>query len=216
MGELTQRFPIDGYVIVDDLLNVDEIERIESDLEFATAESAGDRRFLDREWCRLVAHVIRHRLLKLRLLGLPTQPVLCTYFSKDGKSNWGVGLHRDMHVPLRARIEHKTWGNWSEKQQIPHAQAPRSFLSNMLAVRVHIDACNSQDGVLSVVPGSHATADVVTERVDCGGRRGSAVIMSPLLLHCSSKSESGRPRRVLHFLYGPKGLPDGAEWYYSA
>jgi hypothetical protein len=36
--------------------------------------------------------------------------------------------------------------------------------------------------------------------------------MKPLLLHASSKAASPRPRRVLHFLYGPKQLPLGLEW----
>ena len=31
--------------------------------------------------------------------------------------------------------------------------------------------------------------------------RGAALIMSPLLLHSSSKAESGKERRVLHFTF---------------
>lgn len=214
MNKQVQQFATEGYVVIDDLLNVDEIDQIDHELESSPSESAGDRRFLDREWCRLLAHVIRHRLLKRRLLYLATQPVLCTYFNKDADTNWGVNLHRDLHVPLNRRFEHPRWGNWSEKQGIPHAQAPRDLLAAMLAVRVCIDDCDTGDGALCVVPGSQATADVDSARVECIGPRGYAVVMSPLLLHTSIKSQSGRPRRVLHFLYGPSAVPDGAEWYY--
>lgn len=216
MNTQVAQFAAAGYVVIDGLMNGDEIDRIDEELAGSPAEVAGDRRFLDREWCRLVAHVVRHRLLKRRLLYVATQPVLCTYFNKDADTNWGVGLHRDLHVPLRARSEHKSWANWSDKQGIPHAQAPRDLLAAMLAVRVNLDDCAAGDGALGVVPGSHATADVDAARVECIGARGSAVVMSPLLLHASTKSRSGRPRRVLHFLYGPSALPGDAEWYYGA
>lgn len=215
MNTVTQQFPAAGYVVLDELLHGDEIDQIEHELDASFGDVAGDRRFLDREWCRLVSHVIRHRLLKLRLLQMATQPVLCTYFNKDAETNWGVSLHRDLHVPLRTRIEDKRWANWSEKQGIVHAQAPRELLGSMLAVRVNVDHCAVGDGGLCVVPGSHLTADVDSARLECTGARGSAVVMSPLLLHASTKSHSGLPRRVLHFLYGPTALPDDAEWYYT-
>ena len=215
MNKSPQRFAADGYVVIADFLHRDEIRQIDEELQTSPADSAGDRRFLDREWCRLVAHVIRHRLLKLRLLSLATQPVLCTYLTKNEDKNWGVGLHRDLHVPLRERIDQSPWANWSDKQNIPHAQAPSDLLGLMLAVRVNLDDCRASDGPLTVVPGSHLSADVTAERIECVGNEGCAVVMSPLMLHTSKKSTSGRTRRVLHFLYGPKGLPGDAQWYYS-
>jgi hypothetical protein len=134
---------------------------------------------------------------------------------KSDSKNWGVGLHRDLHVPLRERIDRPPWANWSDKQKIPHAQAPSDLLGLMLAVRVNLDNCEPSDGGLCVVPGSHLSADVTAERIECVGNAGCAVVMSPLLLHASQKSISGRSRRVLHFLYGPKTLPGSAQWYYS-
>ena len=215
MNKSPQRFAIDGYVVVDDFLNNDEILQIDSELRASPAESIGDRRLLDREWCRLIAHVVRHRLLKLRLLALATQPVLCTYFAKNEENNWVVGLHRDLHLPLRERMDGAPWTNWTEKQKIPHAQAPRNILTLMLEARVILDDCESDEGGLCVVPGSHLDADVSAERIECTGGKGSAVIMSPLLLHASQKSISDRSRRVLHFLYGPTDLPGEVNWYYG-
>ncbi|MFT4585198.1 MAG: hypothetical protein ACI915_003442 [Gammaproteobacteria bacterium] len=215
MNKAPERYPIDGYVVIDALMSDDEIAGLDEELASSPPEVAGDRRFLDREWCRLVAHVLRHRLLKRRLLYLASQPVLCTYFGKDPETNWGVGLHRDLHLPLNARIENKPWQNWSVKQNIPHAQAPSELLATMVAVRVSLDDCANEDGALCVVPGSHLTADVTSTRIECTGAKGSAVVLSPMLLHSSSKLTSGNERRVLHFLFGPRSLPGGAEWYYS-
>lgn len=214
MNKKTIRFLDDGYVVINDLLGVEEIDHVDLELGSSFTDIAGDRRFLDREWCRLLAHVIRHRLLKRRLLYRASQPILCTYFNKDPGANWGVNLHRDLHVPLRRKIDDKNWSNWSDKQGIPHARAPRDILATMVAVRVQVDDCDPDDGALQVIPGSHATPDVDAGRVACSGQRGSAIVISPLLLHSQPKSHSGRPQRVLHFLYGPDALPGNAQWYY--
>lgn len=214
-NQSAERLAVDGYAVLDDLLGAEELDRVEESLEDVTADAAGDRRFLDREWCRLLAHVIRHRLLKRRLLYRASQPVLCTYFRKDAGTNWAVGLHRDLHVPLAAECDSRHFSNWTDKQGITHAHASREMLASMVAVRVHIDNCGIGDGELCVVPGSHSSADVEAARVSCPAARGSAIVLSPLLLHASAKSTSLKPRRVLHFLFGPSGLPDGARWYYA-
>ncbi len=206
--------PSDGYVVIDQLLQTDEIDRVEESLRETDVEPAADCRLLDREWCRLLAQVIRHRLLKKRLLYRASQPVLCTYFSNNAGSNGPVGLHRELHVPLAARSDSTRFSDWTDRQGIPHARATRELLATMLVVRVHIDPCDIGDGELCVVPGSHAGADVDAERIACTGSRGDAIVFSPLLLHASPPSASLQTRRVLHFLFGPGDLPDGARWYY--
>lgn len=42
--------------------------------------------------------------------------------------------------------------------------------------------------------------------------KGRAMLMRPLLLHASSKVVSDAPRRVLHFVFGPRSLPEGLRW----
>ena len=209
------RMAIDGYVIVDELLRTDEVDRVDESLADAVVDSTGDRRFLDREWCRLLAHVVRHRLLKLRLLYRASQPVLCTYFCKDADTNGSSGLHRDLHLPLAARVDSGHFSDWTEQQDIPHARASSALLNSMLAVRLHIDDCGAGDGELYVVPGSHRAADIDAAQIRCTGTRGSAVVMSPMVLRTSPRSQSLKTRRVLYFLFGPSDLPDGARWYYD-
>jgi ectoine hydroxylase-related dioxygenase (phytanoyl-CoA dioxygenase family) len=89
-------------------------------------------------------------------------------------------------------------------------------------VRLHLDDCAEEDGPLRVVPGSHldtwdtpeaaARARRLHGEVSCPGRRGSLLVMRPLLLHASSKACGRSRRRVLHFLFGPRGLPHGLRW----
>jgi ectoine hydroxylase-related dioxygenase (phytanoyl-CoA dioxygenase family) len=100
-------------------------------------------------------------------------------------------------------------------------QPPPSVLEHLVAVRLHIDDSSAENGPLRVVPGSHRSgrlpgAEQVALRsggeVACIAPRGGVVAMKPLLLHASSKSTSSRPRRVLHYLYGPRELPFGLGW----
>jgi hypothetical protein len=42
--------------------------------------------------------------------------------------------------------------------------------------------------------------------------RGGAMVLRPLVLHASHKVFVDRPRRVLHYVYGPWKLPFGLRW----
>jgi ectoine hydroxylase-related dioxygenase (phytanoyl-CoA dioxygenase family) len=92
-------------------------------------------------------------------------------------------------------------------------QPPEDLLSRLLAVRVHLDDCTADNGPLRVVPGTHLLDRITEEdalrlRDEIGDEvcvvpAGGALLMRPLLLHASGKAVSERPRRVLHFVYGP-------------
>jgi ectoine hydroxylase-related dioxygenase (phytanoyl-CoA dioxygenase family) len=94
---------------------------------------------------------------------------------------------------------------------VNYAHAPASALSQVLALRVHLDDSTAENGPLRVLPGTH-TLGVLTDEslhdlstrvaaVDCLVPRGGVLAMRPLLVHASSKSGSKTPRRVLHVEY---------------
>jgi ectoine hydroxylase-related dioxygenase (phytanoyl-CoA dioxygenase family) len=103
-----------------------------------------------------------------------------------------------------------------------HVQPPRHVLESMLAVRIHLDECDEQNGPLRVLPGTHlagrlpdgALAEVVrsVQPVNCAVPRGGLVIMRPLLVHASSSATVPRRRRVLHLEFASCRLADGLEW----
>jgi ectoine hydroxylase-related dioxygenase (phytanoyl-CoA dioxygenase family) len=90
-------------------------------------------------------------------------------------------------------------------------------------VRAHLDDCASANGPIRVIPGSHRHGRLSTDaaralREQCGAfeciaRQGDVLAMRPLLLHSSPKARAQAPRRVMHFLFGPKELPCGLKWY---
>ncbi len=148
--------------------------------------------------------------------------VQCTYFDKSPSVNWLVPIHQDLSIPVQERIAHPELRGWAEKEGSVFVQPPAAVLEALVVVRLHIDDSGPENGPLRVVPGSHRLGRLPgTEQaalrkgrgeVACVVPRGGVVAMKPLLLHASSKSVSPKPRRVLHYLYGPRKLPFGLAW----
>jgi ectoine hydroxylase-related dioxygenase (phytanoyl-CoA dioxygenase family) len=91
----------------------------------------------------------------------------------------------------------------------------------MLAVRIHLDDCNADNGALRVVPGSHKYGFLSDSQIQqfskttaatCVAKRGDAILMRPLLLHSSSPAKIPSSRRVVHLEFAADELPSGVEW----
>lgn len=145
------------------------------------------------------------------ILGAGVYPFRATMFEKTTDANWLVVWHQDTALPLRRREETPGWGPWSVKEGVIYAHAPASALSQVLALRVHLDDSTSRNGPLRVLPATHMLGvlsddaihqlaqDIVP--VECCVPRGGIVAMKPLVVHSSSKSQSECARRVLHIEY---------------
>jgi len=144
------------------------------------------------------------------VLGPAALPFHATLFEKSPAGNWLVVWHQDTALPLRERADVPGWGPWSIKEGVDYAHAPASALSQVLALRVHLDDSVSNNGPLRVLPRTHGLG-VLSDRihelaksippVDCICPKGGVVAMRPLLVHASSKSCTENPRRVLHIEY---------------
>ena len=96
----------------------------------------------------------------------------------------------------------------------------------MLTARLHLHDCDQTNGALRVVPGTHRLGRLSAERIQqlrehdpdhlCHLNAGDALLMRPLLLHASSRSQSNRHRRVLHIEYAAFSLPEPLEWHEAA
>ena len=162
------------------------------------------------------------RLLEItqQILGSSAFPFRATLFDKSPTANWLVVWHQDTALPLRERRDTPGWGPWSVKDGVIYAHAPANALSQVLALRVHLDDSTSENGPLRVLPGTH-TVGVLTDEalhdlstriavVDCLVPRGGVLAMRPLIVHASSKSQSEAPRRVLHVEYASSmNIADG-------
>ena len=158
----------------------------------------------------------------VELLGGEARLVRALFFDKTPGRNWAVPWHQDRTVTLNRRAEMDGWGPWSEKDGICHVQPPCSVLDRMLAIRLHIDPCDEENGCLRVIPGSHHSGLLkpreirrmveASDAVPCIASAGDAIIMRPHVLHSSRRSVSPSHRRVIHLEYSDYELPSGIRW----
>lgn len=173
-------------------------------------------------WCGALAERLSRDVRLSEALPVGAIPVQCNLFVKSIANNWLVSLHQDLSIPVAERVENPECHGWSEKEGELFVQPPNSILADVVAVRLHLDNCDEQNGALRVVPGSHRrgrlTATEAKRARDAQGEiavhvpRGGAMVMKPLLLHASSKASVNRERRVLHFVFGPARLPGELRW----
>jgi hypothetical protein len=222
-------FEDNGFFITRPLLGDAQLRVLSKDVGAASSNLAsnkvGHRHLLVQAWCSELSITLRRHPLLASVLPPTCVAVQCTFFEKSPESNWLVALHQDLSIPVAERIEHDALSAWSEKEGCWFVQPPTEVLQQLIAVRFHVDVCNSIDGALKVVPGSHrhgrvdlTSAQALREEsgeLSCAVDRGGALVMRPLLLHSSSKASGQSRRRVLHFLFGPAILPYGLQWHHA-
>lgn len=196
-----------GYLVVDNVFNELEIVAIENRLEASSA--AGNRSLLEMPWCASVATAIKDRIASIIVEIQNKQPVQCTYFQKSEAKNWLVSLHQDRSLPVPD--DEEIDGIVRVKNGKRFYQPDSCVLAATIAVRLSVDSSHSKNGGLKVIPESHrhgilseseiirysASSTVAIPSV----ARGSLMIMSPLLLHSSSKAEINESRRILHYTF---------------
>lgn len=221
----SESFEDAGYAHVSAVLAMRTCEAIARRIR-TTSISGGTRNLLDKPWCvALVKRLRKHSGLSA-LIPLSHVAVQCTYLEKSASRNWAVSPHQDLSIPVAKRVEEAGLSGWSQKEGSLFVQPPAELLQQLVAVRVHLEACTGQDGPLKVVPGSHRfgrlpESEVAAVRraggeVICTAKAGEALVMRPLLVHSSSKALGSSRRRVLHLVFGPRVPGCGLQWQHAA
>ncbi len=211
-----------GCAIIPEVLTPKEVDALLEKLNRADLprSRAGVRHAMRLPAVAAVAQDSRLMEIAQQVLGEEAFPFRATLFDKSPTANWLVVWHQDTALPLCERRETPGWGPWSMKDGVTYAHAPPSALSQVLALRVHLDDSTAENGPLRVLPGTH-TLGVLTddalhelsmqiEAMDCLVSRGGVLAMRPLIVHASSKSQSNAPRRVLHIEYAASATVDSA------
>jgi len=221
---MTFTLETDGFALLPGVLNAAEVERLSCAL--GLVNGAGRRGLLG---VPAVAQLARSpRVLDLVRPHLPQEPlpVRAIYFDKSPDANWLVPWHQDLTLAVRERAEAPGFGPWSVKDGIPHVQPPVALLERMLAVRLHLGAADATNGALRVLPGTHRAGRLTAESIQqlraeraehlCAAAAGDALLMRPLLLHASTRSDRPGHRRVLHLEFAAFELPDNLHWHEAA
>jgi ectoine hydroxylase-related dioxygenase (phytanoyl-CoA dioxygenase family) len=203
----------EGFAIIPGILKTIQIDGLLEELSRADLprSRAGVRHAMRLPAVAALARDARLMEIAQESLGRDAFPFRATLFDKSPAANWLVVWHQDTALPLQKRRESPGWGPWSVKDGVIYAHAPENALSQILALRVHLDDSTAANGPLRVLPGTH-TLGVLTDKtlhelstqitpVDCLTPRGGVLAMRPLIVHASSKSQGENPRRVLHIEY---------------
>jgi ectoine hydroxylase-related dioxygenase (phytanoyl-CoA dioxygenase family) len=225
-----QEIARDGFVIVPDVVSEAGISALLAGLEHAASE--GKRRRGEVYAMRNLLHAVPEarewaqsepvRDLVTPLLGDGAFAVRGILFDKTPGANWKVLWHQDLSIAVRERRDTDGFGPWSEKAGVVHVQPPAALLARMLTVRLHLDECDTENGPVRVLPGSHtsgrlSSAQIAewrqqTPEITCTVPRGGALVMRPLLLHASSDAKTPRHRRVVHLEFASEELPGALDW----
>jgi len=225
MRDVAATFEATGFAVAPRVLSEAQCAELESWVSALDLQRAGTRELLTLNWAQQFARQLRDLPALTALLGDNRTAVQCTYFAKLSSRNWLVALHQDLSIPVAERAADAPCKAWSEKEGTWFCQPPDELLTRLIAVRVHLDDSTEANGPLRVVPGSHRLGRIASDEIAAHRRRlgevacvapsRSLVAMRPLLLHASSKSTSESPRRVLHYVFGPRELPWGLRWKHA-
>jgi ectoine hydroxylase-related dioxygenase (phytanoyl-CoA dioxygenase family) len=236
-----EQVELEGYAIIPGVLTAAEVERWRAELELASTKMTDVDSVRDRgslyairnlfdviPSLRPIAALPAVRRIVEPLLGPRALLVKGMLFDKSEGANWGVFWHQDLSVPVRVPDpkhypQLPGYGPWTRKGGVVCVQPPADVLERMIAVRLHLDPCTSENGPLRVLAGSHRharlsdadTADWTSthEPIECLCDVGAAVVMRPLLLHSSPKCTTPARRRVLHFEFAAEDLPSPLDWH---
>jgi ectoine hydroxylase-related dioxygenase (phytanoyl-CoA dioxygenase family) len=208
-----ERITQDGFAVIPGVFSGPEVDALSDALEDSQLprSRAGVRHAMRDPSVAAFAHHPRLVELAKVALGSGAFPFRATLFDKSPTSNWLVVWHQDTALPLTEKRECSGWGSWSVKDGVNYAHAPTAALERVAALRIHLDDSTAHNGPLRLLPATHTLGvlsdeqlhDLAakTQSVDCLVSRGGVVLMRPLIVHASSKSQNDQPRRVLHIEY---------------
>jgi ectoine hydroxylase-related dioxygenase (phytanoyl-CoA dioxygenase family) len=209
----------DGFALVQSCLSDFAVGRLCESLDDT---QYGQRNLLREPVVQELARSREARALVASVLGPACFAIKGILFNKTQKSNWKVPWHQDLTITVQDQVEVEGFGPWTNKSGVVNVQSPADVLGGILAIRIHLDVNDSQNGPLRVIPGSHKhgrlTAEQIanwdkSEAVACLVPRGGALLMRPLILHASSSCQLPKSRRVIHLEYCSEELPGALRWH---
>ena len=98
-----------GFVVVDSIIEPGELHSIALNSSAIGHEGVGTRNLLMLDWVQALAKMLKQHPCIKPLLPGNAKAVQCNYFLKNEQSNWSVTLHRDLSVPVKAKVESEQW-----------------------------------------------------------------------------------------------------------
>jgi len=212
-----------GYSIIPTVYHgkaLGSLQQLVETLHSPTNEDLHAVRQLFVELPELLPYIYNQQLKEVLQARYPNAYFLskAMYFNKPEQSNWFVGFHQDLTINVVERIDTTGFVNWTRKHKKIGVQPPLSYLQRTTTVRIHLDDTDETNGALRIIPKSHkdgiVRVDTLPEQKEeytCCVQAGGIMLMSPLLVHASSRS-TGNKRRVIHLEFCDMELPGELRW----
>ena len=162
------------------------------------------------------------RWVTTAILGPGARPVRGLLFDKNSTHNWRIGWHQDGTITVAERVDLPGFTGWTCRDGVWQVRPPAQVLEGVLTLRLHLDACDSDNGPLKVLPGTHRNGQLTPTEiqswvqrqtpVECPAAAGDVLAMRPLLLHASDPARRPQRRRVLHVEFASAELPTPLRW----
>jgi ectoine hydroxylase-related dioxygenase (phytanoyl-CoA dioxygenase family) len=230
LSEHKKEYADKGFTVINSVFTQEEVDKLIYIIEQGDSTNLTFRRSKDlfaiRQFLKEIPEAIalifnQHiRNIVRQLFGDDYVPVKSIYFDKPADSNWFVSYHQDLTISVEQKFDVAGFGPWTTKQNQFAVQPPLEILENNFTVRIHLDDTDENNGALRVIPQSHAKGIYRPEtinwakesEVSCRVKMGGIMIMSPLLLHASSKTTNNRKRRVIHIEFSNQTLAEPLRW----
>lgn len=212
-----------GYKIIEQVYSQKEVNQILDILKTKAIENKfGVREFLINK-PELIKPIFTENLLRIIKDIAPDckQAIKSIYFDKPPNANWIVNWHQDLTINLKEKKEIVNFKNWRVNSERTIVQPSIDILKSIFTIRIHLDDCTRENGALRVIEASHKKGVIEikgwmkekpgTERI-CEVKQGGILIMNPLILHASRRTENQKNRRVIHIEFCDQELPDNLQW----
>ena len=212
-----------GFEIIESVYSNSEINEILKLVELKGIENKfGVREFLIDN-SEIAEKIFTESLIKIieRISPNCKKVIKSIYFDKPPNANWIVNWHQDLTINLSNRKEVENFKNWRTNSERTIVQPNKELLESIFTIRIHLDDCTKENGALRVIEKSHNKGVIKVkewlqkkngiEKI-CEVKKGGILIMKPLILHSSKRTENQKNRRVIHIEFTEKELPIGLNW----
>lgn len=212
-----------GFEIIENVYSKKEVNEILQIVASKKIENKfGVRAFL-MDHPEIVSKIFTKKLIDIIHTIAPNcnKSIKSIYFDKPPHANWIVNWHQDLTINLVEKRVTQGFKNWRTNNERTIVQPNKEMLESIFTIRIHLDDCTKENGALRVIENSHNSGVIEIkdwmirkEGVEsiCEVKKGGVLIMKPLLLHSSKRTENQKRRRVIHIEFTDKELPNGLQW----
>lgn len=228
--DIKEKISGEGFAVIEKVFTDEEVENLLSCISQVDSSTPAFRKtnglFAIRQFFKEVQEVVdivfneRLNLIISKIFGNDFFVVKSIYFDKPEGSNWFVAYHQDLTISVDKKNDIVGFGPWTTKQDQFAVQPPLNILQDNFTIRIHLDNTGETNGALKVIPKSHLKRIYRPEKIDwtikteimCCVKKGGIMLMKPLLLHSSGRTNNKEQRRVIHIEFSRSSLPGNLNW----